>query len=259
MEKKTIGFIGGGRIAKIMLTGLKNAGFELDEVTVYDPKEENLDKIKEISRQIQTTGVTLEETASAQIVVIALHPPMVMEILESIKPYVKEDAMLVSLAPKITIEKIQAALPGIKTVMRANPNAPDIINKGTNPVVFSESCKKEDQNYLMELFAMLGSVRIVEESKIEAYAVICAMGSTYFWFQMQHLQNLAVEFGMDQEEARQVISEMIQGTLETLFFSDIPESEVMDLVPVKPIGESEDCIKQIYSQKITEIFNKIKP
>jgi len=34
---------------------------------------------------------------------------------------------------------------------------------------------------------------------------------------------------------------------------------VMNLIPVKPIGEHEDLIKSIYQEKLTALFAKIKP
>ena len=62
----------------------------------------------------------------------------------------------------------------------------------------------------------------VDDSKIEAYAVISAMGHTYFNFQLRKLKELAVSFGMDDPEAEKTISNMLLGTTETLFIQDYP-------------------------------------
>ncbi len=72
----------------------------------------------------------------------------------------------------------------------------------------------------------------ISDSKIEAYAVISAMGHTYFNFQLQKLKELAVSFGMDEDEASKAITYMFWGTTETLFNSGLSYSEVADLVPV---------------------------
>jgi pyrroline-5-carboxylate reductase len=112
---------------------------------------------------------------------------------------------------------------------------------------------------LLELLKPLGSTPIVEESKMEAYAVISAMGHTYFFFQLQKLKELAVSFGMDEKEAQTTISGMLSGTTQTLFNSGLPYNEVDGLVPVKPLAEVEETIKGYYDQYLTTIFNKIKP
>jgi pyrroline-5-carboxylate reductase len=259
MDQKSIGFIGGGRITKIFLKGFKNAGVEFSNIKVFDPNEESLHKLKGAMPEIEITTNNLEQLAMSEVIIVALHPPMLMEMLEKIKPFVQASTMIISLAPKITIEQIQGVLPEVSSIIRMNPNASNIINQGVNQVAFSNSMTDFNRTYVMELFGKLGKTFVVEESKIEAYAVICAMGSTYFCFQLQHLRDLGVQFGLDQEEAKYLIKDMMSGTINTLFFSDIPEEEVADLVPVKPIGEYEDTIKTFYSEKLTGIFNKIKP
>jgi pyrroline-5-carboxylate reductase len=85
------------------------------------------------------------------------------------------------------------------------------------------------------------------------------MGSTYFWFQMQELKNLAVKFGMDETEANRTIKGMLKGSAETLFNSGLTPAEVMDLVPVKPLAEYEESIISYYDSKLTGIYEKIKP
>jgi len=68
-----------------------------------------------------------------------------------------------------------------------------------------------------------------------------------------------VSYGMDEMEAKTAITEMLWGTTETLFKSGLSYSEVIDLVPVKPLGEVEETIKAYYDQYLNGLFNKIKP
>ena len=81
---------------------------------------------------------------------------------------------------------------------------------------------------------------------MEAYAIVTAMGPTYLWFQWQELRNLAESFGMTSEEAERGVAEMIAGAAKTLFESGMAADEVMDLIPVKPLGEEEATIRTMY-------------
>lgn len=259
MEKRTIGFVGGGRITKILLEGFKNSEVEFSNVVVYDPNEENLLLLHKVLPQIKTTSDMIEPVAVSDVILIAVHPPVVMETIEKIKPFIRDNSMLISLAPKITIEHMKSILPEIKSLARVNPSAPNIINQGINPIAFAESVRDSDRVYAMDLFGSVGKTFIVDESKIETYAVLCAMGSTYFWFQLQHLMEMGVQFGLEEEESKMLIKDMMNGTINTLFFSNLAEKEVMNLVPVKPIGEYEETIKGFYNEKLTGIYTKIKP
>jgi pyrroline-5-carboxylate reductase len=256
---KTLGFIGGGRITKILLQGFKNANISFNNIYVYETNLTVLSNLKSSFPQIEVTGTDAAIAASSDLVFIALHPPVIMESLQTIKDSIHKNALVVSLAPKITIEKIKTVLPQISNVARMNPNAGTFVNKGYNPVCFADSTNKTLIKAFLILFEKLGKVPIVPENNIEAYAVISAMGSTYFNFQIQKLKELAVSFGIDDEEARTAISHMLWGTTETLFNSGLQYSEVADLVPVKPLAEVEETIKGYYDQYLNGIFNKIKP
>ena len=94
---------------------------------------------------------------------------------------------------------------------------------------------------------------------MEAYAMISAMGHTYFWFQLQQLLELGRSYGLSEKEAKEAISEMLLGTTETLFNTGLEYPEVVDLVPVKPIAEHEDAIRDIYITCLNGLYQKIKP
>lgn len=256
---KAIGFIGGGRITKIFLHAFENSGISLEKIVVSDINRETLDSLKLRFPKITVTTDNLQVVSKTEIVFLALHPAAIPDTLVKIKEVLNQDSVLVSLAPKITIEKLTAELGGFGNIARMNPSASTVVNKGVNPIAFAPEIKVELKDHLIGLMEKLGSTPIVEESKIEAYAVISAMGHTYFFFQLQKLSELAVNFGMDEKEAQGTITEMLRGTTETLFNSGLSYNVIDNLVPVKPLVEVEENIKGYYDQYLTAVFNKIRP
>lgn len=256
---KTIGFIGGGRITKIFLQAFKNSEVSFEKVTVFDTNQAVLLALQTKFSSIHVTTDDLASVAKNDIVMIALHPPVVMDTLAKIKDLIKKETIIVSLAPKLTIAKMEAQLDGFANIARMNPSASTIVNKGVNPICFSPEMPVKKRRTLLKLMKPLGFTPEVEESKIEAYAVITAMGHTYFFFQIEKLKELALSFGMDKKEAQRGIAEMLCGSTETLFNADLTYNEVADLVPVKPLAEVEETIKGYYDQYLTGIYNKIKP
>ncbi len=255
---KAISFIGGGRITKILLQAFKNANTVFEQITVFDINETALTNLKTKFGQISVTG-KIEDTTNSDLVILAIHPPVTIETLEKLKGKLSNNSILLSLVPKITIEKTISILGGFKNVARMNPSASTIVNKGVNPVAFSSLFDNDKKKALFDLFQPFGYTPEISDSKIEAYAVISAMGHTYFNFQLQKLKELGVSFGMDEAEAGKAISNMLWGTTETLFNSGLTYPEVADLVPVKPMAEVEETIKGYYDQYLNGIYNKIKP
>ncbi|MBN1145579.1 MAG: NAD(P)-binding domain-containing protein [Bacteroidales bacterium] len=255
---QTLSFIGGGRITNIILQAFQNAEINFEKVVVFDVNE---DSLKSLQRKFPHTqmALSLEETVNADLIVLAVHPPVAVDVLEKLKGTLVNESLLLSLVPKITIERTIDLLGGFADVARMNPSASTIVNKGVNPVAFSASFDSNKKKDLLDLFQPLGYMPEISDSKIEAYAVISAMGHTYFNFQLQQLRELALSFGMEEDEAAKAITHMLWGTTETLFNSGLTYSEVADLVPVKPLGEVEEIIKGYYRENLNAIYNKIKP
>jgi pyrroline-5-carboxylate reductase len=256
MELKSLGFIGGGRVTRIFLQAFKNVQAEHGDVIVYDINRDVLSTLKSEFPEIEI--VESPEFASKQeIVFIAVHPPVIKEALEKMKQYVTTDSIVVSLAPKILIDNITGEL-GIKNVARMIPNATSYINEGFNPLCFSEDFG-DMKKLLFDLLNALGNTFEVPEEKLEAYAVISAMLPTYFWFQWKIMVDLGIRMGMHDVEARDAVYETLIAALNTMFKSGISADEVMDLIPVKPIGIAEGQISEIYKDKLWSLYEKLKP
>ena len=253
MEKK-ISFIGAGRITNIILQAFKNKNISLKNVSVYDVNSEIQKNLQLKFPEIETTD--LKSVSEKDIVFIALHPPVIVETLQQIKDFVRKEAVIISLAPKITTEKISSVL-GNQNVVRLIPNATSIINQGYNPVTFAPGIG--NKNEIMEMLLVLGKTFETDESKLEAYAIASAMLPTYFWFQWFEMVEIGKQIGLTGTEAKATVEETLVAAISTAFKSGLSTAEVYDLIPVKPIGENEGQIKEILQTKLTGLFSKIKP
>jgi len=255
--KTTIGFIGGGRITKIFLQGFKNAGIKFESVKVFEPNHETLEALVKAFPDV-VMSETAEETAGQQLVFIAVHPPLVMETLQHIKDAVSTETTVISLAPKITIEKMASVL-HTKKLVRMIPNATSYINDGFNPVFFHPDIDKKERKQLLKLMKTLGKTFETEEPKLEIYAIVSAMLPTYFWFQWIEMEDIAIETGLSAGEARKAVKSTLKKAIKLLYNSELTPEEVMDLIPVKPIGDHEIEIIDILDTKLMALFAKIKP
>ena len=255
MKTKTLGFIGGGRITRILLQAFSNENVSFDNIVVYDL---NPEPAANLQKQFPSIVVSdPDQAASQDIVVIALHPPVIMDMLEKIQPFVSEETTLLSLAPKINIEKFSQKLGNVTRIVRLIPNATSIINEGYNPVCFSSGIEAGDKQSLLQMLATLGKTFEVPESKLEAYAVVSAMAPTYFWFQWKKLCDIGEQVGLEKEDAEQTVEQTMNAALNTMFRSGLSWKEVDDLIPVKPIGEYEEDITNMFEQKLVSLYNKI--
>jgi len=258
MKAGSIGFIGGGRITRIFLEGWSRAQSLPSNIIICDPNEAALDKLKLRFPGIETTA-DVSRAAAQDVVFLATPPPAVADATQKIVSSLRQDAVLISLAPKFTIEKLTSLLGGFSRIVRLAPNAPSVVGLGFNPVVFSSALSAADKTGVIALLSPLGKLPEIEESKMEIYSVLTAMGPTYFWFQLQALREVAVGLGLGDEEAKLALRHMMDGAACTLFDSDLSPVEVMDLIPAKPLAEMEAQVGDLFRTRVPGMYQKIKP
>jgi pyrroline-5-carboxylate reductase len=250
----SVGFVGAGRITRIMIEGWVRAGRLPERIVVSDAGTD-------ACRWAETVpAVTIGDAAQAaaqDVVILSLHPPVMGETLPLLAPHLRPGAVVLSLAPKLKFAKLAELLGGFARLARQNPNAPSIVNRGYNPIAFAPGLDRAARDGLLALLTPLGATPVVDEATIETYAVISAMGPTYLWHQMVLLRDLAVRFGLSPEAAREAVAAMVHGAAATLLESDLPQERVLDLVPVKPMAADEEAIAALYRSRLEPFHAKL--
>jgi pyrroline-5-carboxylate reductase len=198
------------------------------------------------------------DAAKQDIVFLAVHPPAAPGVLAEIGPVLQPGAIVVSLMPKLSIAQIGSQLRGFNRIVRMIPNAGSVVGKGYNPIAFSPSLSKQDRDQMRALFAPLGACPEAPEEQLEACAVLTAMGPTYLLFQLYALKALGRSFGLSEAAAAEGIQAMAEGAVAVMGSSGLLPDDVMDFVPVKPLGEDEAAIRECYENRLKGVFAKLK-
>lgn len=259
MTDLSMGFIGGGRVTRFMLGGLARAGALPSSVVVSDTDGPTLERLKREYPSVAVAGGDNTVPAAQDVVFLALHQPVVPTVLGEVAPRFRPTAILVSLAPKLTLARLSELAGGFRRVARMIPNAPSLIGEGFNPMSFSEALSQAETARLSRLFSAWGDCPVVPEANLEAYAVVTAMGPTYFWFQWRALSELGRSFGLGDGELADAMTKMVTGAVNTLYRSGLPADEVEDLVPVRPLADHQELVAGAFRSKLEPLFAKLKP
>ena len=258
MNEKTMGFIGAGRVTRIILQSLKNAGRLSANTVVSDIGDDALKLTLSQFPGIRSAGSDNTVPAGQELVFVSLHAHTLAAPLEAVAASLSPKSIVISLAPKVSTAQLSSILGGFNRIVRMIPNAPSVVNSGYNPVVYSSALSETEKQELKSLFAVLGDVPEVPENDLEAYAILCAMGPTYFWFQFRELVDIAATFGLTKPAAEQAIEKMLTGAVKTFFHSGLTPEQVFDLVPLRPLSDQEAAIRETYRTKLDGVFKKLK-
>ena len=206
-----IGFIGMGNMGYAMLKGVLNV-FEPSDIIFTCP---DLDKCKRISDE---TGVKYAESNAecannAQYIVLAVKPQVYSAVMKNIVNVIREDSVVISIAPGITIDSIKDNL-GINTkVVRAMPNTPALIGEGMTGVAYNASDYSFDERDVIDkFFTSFGKVVYVDEKLMDG--VVCASGSSpaYVYMFIEALTDSVVKYGIKRDDAYKMVAQTVLGS-----------------------------------------------
>jgi pyrroline-5-carboxylate reductase len=253
---RTIAFIGGGRVTRILVGGWRKADALPASILVHDTDDEAWRATAAAEPSLRR--VSLEEAAAADVVFLALHPPAIGPVLGTVRPHLQPQAVVVSLAPKVTLQALEAGI-GTSRLARMIPNAPSVIGQGFNPITYGPGLDTSARVELAALVAPWGPAPEVDESGLEAYAILTGMGPTYFWYQWDALRQVTRGLGLDPTAVDVALRAMVTGAVATLLDSGLSPDDVMDLVPVKPLAAQEPAMRTAYLEALPALHAKIHP
>lgn len=128
-----IAFIGGGNMAAALIGGLVGKVAAAQDIHVVDLNAQALASLKD------RFGVSVAPAmdgalASADVVVLAVKPQQMRDVVGSLKPFIGAQ-LVVSIAAGIRMVDLSRWLDGHEAIVRAMPNTPALIGKGITGLV----------------------------------------------------------------------------------------------------------------------------
>jgi len=191
--------------------------------------------------------------AGARIVLIGVKPVMVPALLEEIADALEPDAIVVSVAAGVTIATMEALVPGV--VLRSMPNTPAVVGRAVTGLSSGTRSSDEDLALVSSVFATVGEVLVVPESKIDALSTISGSGPAYVFYLIEQLTDTAIELGFTRDEAALMVNTTFLGAAELLAASDVDPAELRRRV-TSPKGTTERAIAELEKADIAATFSR---
>lgn len=162
-------------------------------------------------------GLTLCDTAEeaarqADIVVLAVKPYQVEEVLAALSPALGPGKLLVSVAAGVSVQRLRAACGGRCPVVRCMPNTPALVGKGVFALCFDDpSLTADDRARVQHLFADLGLCVELPEARMTAFSALVGAGPAYVFQMMQGLVQAGATQGFSWAQSRELVAALFEG------------------------------------------------
>lgn len=208
---KTIGIIGCGKMAYAIAKGLFSASsFYRGDLVVNDIDEKKTERFQtELGAKKADLTSLIDKS---QIIILAVKPNQVENVLEKGRGFWKEDKLLISVAAGIKTSFIEKICGIAIPVVRVMPNTPALIGEGVAALCRGEFAGAEHLDTADKIFSSLGTTLVVEEKMMDMVTAVSGSGPAYFYLAAEAMINAGVQIGLDFETSRLLVLNTLKGS-----------------------------------------------
>ncbi len=255
-----VAILGAGSMGGAILSGLLSPGITVDGgVRVTNRTEEK-------AAALRSDGVTSFSTESdpranlaavsgARIVLVAVKPAMIPDLLREIGDALDPGAIVVSVAAGVTTATMESLVPENVAVLRAMPNTPAVVRRAVTGLSAGSRSTPEHLALATTLFETVGTVVVVPEDRIDALSTISGSGPAYVFYLIEQLTKTARSMGFSEAEAGTLVDTTFLGASELLAASGETPAELRRQV-TSPKGTTERAIAVLESADLEGLFDR---
>jgi len=256
----TVAFLGTGSMGSAILNGMIQSGTKGSDVRATTKTVANSEQLA-IKYGVSAFATEQHPNANslavqgADIVIVAVKPGYVLEVLDEISSVIAKDALVISVAAGVQIKTMEEHLPDTVSVIRAMPNTPALIQKGVTGISTGSRVSAAELEIATELFEAVGKALVIPEDHIDALSTISGSGPAYVFYLMEEFIKTAVSQGFSQEAAYLMVSETFLGASELLVQTQGDPAELRRQV-TSPNGTTMRAIAVMQDANLHDLFLK---
>jgi pyrroline-5-carboxylate reductase len=249
MRGVKVGLIGAGAIGGLLIDRLVNgAEAQAQDIVACETKDA---RREEIARRFGVR-ITVDpaDAAAAELVILAVPPLEVGKVLDAIRNRVPHRPVIVSFAAAVPIALIESLLPPATSVIRINPNSPSLVGVGFNPVTYGSNVTGQARALVDRLLTALGATVEIDDSAMNLYTALTAVGPTYFLPVLDAMIAAGVEGGLSREAAVAAATATAHGTAALAAQRPEDPEQLKLYTGLRPLRDAE--VRDLVKQAITD-------
>ena len=250
---QSIGFIGAGNMGEALISGLIAASlFPPERVFAYDVLPSRIEHlVKELG--IRGCGGIGKLAESSSIIVLAVKPQTISEVLSALRAHLAHKPLVISIAAGVALSTLESCLPDETAIVRVMPNTPALIRKGASALSRGKAVSSAQMEMSLALFGAVGKAVEVEEKMMDAVTGLSGSGPAYVLLVIEALIDAGVFMGLPRQTARELVVQTVVGTSMMLENTGKHPAELKDMI-TSPGGTTIHGIQVLESYSVRGAF-----
>lgn len=246
-------FIGAGNMAEALVHGILKARlFAPAQIRVADPDALRL-KCFRANFKVAGFRSNAEAAAGAELIVLAVKPASVPQVLSELHGHVGRNTLVVSIAAGIRTALLEAGLPKGARVIRVMPNTAALVGKGAAAICRGRRATAADLDRAERIFQAVGVVARLQETDMDAVTALSGSGPAYVFYLVEAMEEAAAQMGLHPGTARKLAVATVEGAAHLLAETGLPPEELRRRVTSKG-GTTEAAFKVLQARQVLESF-----
>lgn len=202
-----ISFIGFGNMAKAMSDGLMQNDENL--ISAASPSLST----KLYKNRVRTYSDNLAVLPNADVIILAVKPAQMKQVLNQIRPHLIANSLLISVASGLTLSWLEQHTPNT-AIIRAMPNIAVAMKTGATPLFANRFVTEKQKQLTTRLFTTIGiATWALNENDMDVFTALSGSGPAYVFKFMEAMINTATTLGLPAEVAKTITLQTFSGAL----------------------------------------------
>ncbi|SCZ70808.1 MULTISPECIES: pyrroline-5-carboxylate reductase [unclassified Pseudomonas] len=254
MNTTRIAFIGAGNMAASLIGGLRAKGLEASQIRASDPGEQTRAKVA-AEHGIQVFADNAEAIEGVDVIVLAVKPQAMKAVCQALRPSLKPQQLVVSIAAGITCSSMNSWLDA-QPIVRCMPNTPALLRQGVSGLYATAEVSAQQRQQAEELLSAVGiALWLDQEQQLDAVTAVSGSGPAYFFLLIEAMTAAGEKLGLPRETAAQLTLQTALGAAHMAVSSDVDAAELRRRV-TSPAGTTEAAIKSFQAGGFEALVEK---
>jgi pyrroline-5-carboxylate reductase len=248
-----VALIGAGKMGEAIIAGLLKSGVYTSEDIMAQEIIETRRKYIQQTYKIECIDDVKKVVSFADIIIIAVKPWAVKEVLNQIAPIIKPKQILTSIAAGVTLDSITQNLPKTVPVVRIMPNLACYVREGMMIVCPSQNTTKEQLQTVTETLNHIGKVKQLDEKYINLATGLVGSGPAYIYLIIDSLADAGLRLGLPKDISTLLAAQTTLGAAKMVVETGEHPAKLKDNVST-PAGTTVEGLLALEEGKIRAVI-----
>lgn len=219
-------------MGRALVIGAIDAGtLVAEDVFAYDIESSAVDKLIS-DRNVSPAGSLREVVTTCDTILLCTKPGDINEVLREIATFGTDPnrILLISVAAGVSIATIERFIFNHARVIRAMPNTPALVGKGSAAFAPGTAATQSDVEFVERLLGSVGKVVEVQEKLMDSVTGLSGSGPAFVYIMIEALADGAVFTGLPRDQALELASQVVLGAATMVQETGLHPAMLKDMV-----------------------------